>query len=194
MIHVDATIVHFDPDGSVVFKLTPMTINSITTYHRTVHCAKMVVMSDAYQEMAVLRSEFASAMQSFVYRTDYTVLEGMYEDGSGELLEGRSEQVKQRILDLFKTLPALPTPSPSPSSRLAWPLSSWSHVSQMSSKSTMSSYAVESSSVCSLSPRSDLGSLGSFDCQWPSSPDTSASYTCSPADTTLYEVVYPEIM
>ena len=48
------------------------------------------------------------AANKFVFRTGVRALEGLEEDGAGELLEGRSEEVRNQIMNLF--LPLLPPP------------------------------------------------------------------------------------
>ena len=48
------------------------------------------------------------AANRFVFRTGVRALEGLEEDGAGELLDGRSEEVKNQVMNLF--LPLLPPP------------------------------------------------------------------------------------
>jgi hypothetical protein len=55
-----------------------------------------------------MQDEFVQAANRFVFRAGARALEGLEEDGAGELLEGRSEDVKSQIMNLF--LPLLPPP------------------------------------------------------------------------------------
>ena len=55
-----------------------------------------------------LHEEFIQAINKFVYRTHASALEGLEEEGAGELLCGKSEEVKSNIMNLF--LPLLPPP------------------------------------------------------------------------------------
>src|SRR5207247_2387085 len=55
-----------------------------------------------------LHEDFIQAINRFVYQTHVTALEGLEEDGAGELLCGKSDEVKGNILGLMK--PLLPPP------------------------------------------------------------------------------------
>lgn len=55
-----------------------------------------------------LKKRFAEDANKFVYRTNVKALEGLEEDGTGELLCGRSDEVKNAIMGMF--LPLLPPP------------------------------------------------------------------------------------
>jgi len=59
-------------------------------------------------QLKKLQEEFVQAANRFVFRTSATALEGLEEDGAGELLGGRSEDVKAAIMGLF--VPLLPPP------------------------------------------------------------------------------------
>ena len=58
--------------------------------------------------MKKLQDGFVQAVNRYVFRTGVKALEGLEEDGAGELLEGRGEDVKSAIMGLF--LPLLPPP------------------------------------------------------------------------------------
>lgn len=47
-------------------------------------------------------SDFLQAANKFVHRTNFIALEGLNEDGSGELIAGASEEVKNAIIRLFQ--------------------------------------------------------------------------------------------
>ncbi|OAF60684.1 hypothetical protein VC83_03589 [Pseudogymnoascus destructans] len=55
-----------------------------------------------------LHEKFIQAINKFVYRTNTTALVGLEEEGAGELLRGKSEEVKINIMSLFH--PLLPPP------------------------------------------------------------------------------------
>jgi hypothetical protein len=114
LIHVEAYIVHVDMvlRNEVAFKLTPDTIETLIEYHKEVHCldiaASTYEWSEKEQQVKKMHEDFIQAINKFVYRTHVTALEGLEEDGAGELLCGKSEEVKNNIMGLF--LPLLPPP------------------------------------------------------------------------------------
>ncbi|AEO57767.1 hypothetical protein MYCTH_2304338 [Thermothelomyces thermophilus ATCC 42464] len=113
-LHLEAYIVHVDMvlRNEVAYKLTPETIDSLIEYHKDVYCvdakANTYDWSEKEQQCKKLHEEFVQAVNKFVYRTHASALEGLEEDGAGELLGGRSEEVKNIILGLLK--PLLPPP------------------------------------------------------------------------------------
>lgn len=114
ILHVEAYIVHVDMvlRNEVAFKLTPDSIESLIEYHKDIHCvdisANTYSWSEKEMQVKKLHEEFIQAINKFVYRTHVTALEGLEEDGAGELLCGKSEEVKNNITALF--LPLLPPP------------------------------------------------------------------------------------
>jgi hypothetical protein len=114
LIHIEAYIVHVDMvlRNEVAFKLTPDSIESLIEYHKEIHCvdisANTYNWSEKELQVKKLHEEFIQAINKFVYRTHVTALEGLEEDGAGELLCGKSEEVKNNLLGLF--LPLLPPP------------------------------------------------------------------------------------
>ncbi len=114
LITVEAYIVHVDMvlRNEVAFKLTPDTIEALIEYHRDIHCvdtkANTYDWSDKEQQCKKLHNDFIQAINKYVYRTHVTALEGLEEDGAGELLCGKSDEVKANILGMFK--PLLPPP------------------------------------------------------------------------------------
>ncbi|KAI9740696.1 MAG: hypothetical protein M1818_004660 [Claussenomyces sp. TS43310] len=114
LLHIEAYIVHVDLvlRNEVAFKLTPDTIESLIEYHKDVHCVDISASTYSWSEKEVqvkkLHEEFIQAINKFVYRTHATALEGLEEDGAGELLCGKSEEVQSNINALF--LPLLPPP------------------------------------------------------------------------------------
>ena len=113
-LHVEAYIVHVDMvlRNEVAFKLTPDSIESLIEHHKDVHCidisANTYNWSEKEQQVKKLHEEFIQSINKFVYRTHVSALEGLEEDGAGELLCGKSEEVKNNIMNLF--LPLLPPP------------------------------------------------------------------------------------
>jgi hypothetical protein len=114
VIHVEAYIVHVDMvlRNEVAFKLTPDSIEALIEYHKDIHCVDIAASTHNWSEKEVqvkkIHNEFIQAINKFVYRTHATALEGLEEDGAGELLCGKSEEVKNNIMGLF--LPLLPPP------------------------------------------------------------------------------------
>ena len=114
LIHIEAYIVHVDMvlRNEVAFKLTPDSIESLIEYHQDVHCVDIAANTYNWSEKEVqvkkLHEEFIQAINKFVFGTHVSALEGLEEDGMGELLCGKSEEVKNSILGLF--LPLLPPP------------------------------------------------------------------------------------
>lgn len=114
LIHVEAYVVHVDMvlRNEVAYKLTPDSIEALIEYHKDVHCVD--ISADTYswseKELQVkkLHEEFIQAINKFVYRTHVSALEGLEEEGAGELLNGKSEEVKTNIMGLFH--PLLPPP------------------------------------------------------------------------------------
>ena len=114
LIHVDAYCVHVDmvSQNEVAFKLTTDTIESLVEYHKEVFSVDTAANTWDWPEKEVqlkkLQEEFVQNVNKFVYRTNALALEGLEEDGAGELLTGRSEEVRTQILGLM--VPLLPPP------------------------------------------------------------------------------------
>ena len=114
LLHVEAYIVHVDMvlRNEVAYKLTPESIESLIEHHKDVHCVDVAARTHQWaekeQHVKKLHEEFVQAINKFVYRTHVSALEGLEEDGVGELLCGKSEEVKNALLGLF--LPLLPPP------------------------------------------------------------------------------------
>ena len=114
VIYIEAYVVHVDmvSQNEVAFKLTPETIESLVEYHKEVHSVDTAASTWNWSEKEVqlkkLQEDFVQAANKFVYRTNAMALEGLEEDGAGELLCGRSDEVKASIMGLF--LPLLPPP------------------------------------------------------------------------------------
>ena len=114
LIHIEAYVVHVDmvSQHEVAFKLTPETIDALVEYHKDIYSVDVSASTWNWAEKEVqlkkLQDEFVQAVNRYVFRTGVRALEGLEEEGAGELLEGRSEDVKNAIMGLF--LPLLPPP------------------------------------------------------------------------------------
>jgi len=114
LIHIEAYVVHVDmvSQNEVAFKLTPETIESLVEYHKDIYSVDTAASTWNWSEKEIqlkkLQDDFVQAANRFVYRTNAIALEGLEEDGAGELLCGRSDEVKNAIMGLF--LPLLPPP------------------------------------------------------------------------------------
>ncbi|KAF1816449.1 hypothetical protein P152DRAFT_470471 [Eremomyces bilateralis CBS 781.70] len=114
LLHVDAYVVHVDmvSQHEVAFKLTPESIDALIEYHKDIYSVDVSANTWQWPEKEVqlkkLQEEFVQAVNKYVFRTGVRALEGLEEEGAGELLDGRSEDVKNGIMGLF--LPLLPPP------------------------------------------------------------------------------------
>lgn len=114
LLHVEAYIVHVDMvlRNEVAFKLTTDSIDALVEYHKDIHCVNTKAgtydWSEKEQQCKKLHEDFVQTINKFVYRTHVTALEGLEEDGAGELLCGKSDEVKNSIMGLMK--PLLPPP------------------------------------------------------------------------------------
>lgn len=127
LVHIEAYIVHVDMvlRNEVAFKLTPDTIAALIAQHKDVHCVDMTRDAASWPEkdatILKMHDDFIQAVNKYVFRTHVSVLEGLEEDGVGEFLAAKSEEVKANLMLLFHPLPT-PRPatvlqsSPSPSS------------------------------------------------------------------------------
>jgi hypothetical protein len=114
LIHIEAYIVHVDmvSQHEVAFKLTPETIESLIEYHKDIYSVDVAASTwnwaEKEMQLKKLQDEFVQAVNRYVFRTGVHALEGLEEEGAGELLEGRGEDVKGAIMGLFH--PLLPPP------------------------------------------------------------------------------------
>ncbi|KAK1975293.1 hypothetical protein LZ30DRAFT_605967 [Colletotrichum cereale] len=113
IIHIEAYIICVDMvlQNEVVFKLTTESIDAIVEYHQKVHCVdnrtKTYEWPEKEQQSKKLHQNFVQAINNFEYRTNVSALEGLENDGAGELLGNESEEVKEIIMGLMKPLPPL---------------------------------------------------------------------------------------
>ncbi|KAK0285082.1 hypothetical protein LTR35_005284 [Friedmanniomyces endolithicus] len=114
MLHLEAYVVHIDmvSQHEVAFKLTAETIEALVDYHKDIYSvdisADMFSWPEKEGQVKKMQEEFVQAVNRFVFRTGIRALEGLEEDGAGELLDGRSVDVKTAIMNMF--LPLLPPP------------------------------------------------------------------------------------
>ena len=114
LIHIEAYVVHVDmvSQNEIAYKLTQETIDALIEYHNDIYSADVAASTWDWSEKDVelkrLQEDFVQAVNRFVYRTHVRALEGLEDDGAGELLQGRSDQVKTAINNLFQ--PLLPPP------------------------------------------------------------------------------------
>lgn len=114
LIHIEAYVVHVDmvSQYEVAFKLTPETIEALVEYHKDIYSIDTSASTWSWAEkeaqLKKLQEEFVQAVNRYVFRTNVRALEGLEEDGAGELLDGRSEDVRNAIMGLFH--PLVPPP------------------------------------------------------------------------------------
>ncbi|KAK4119940.1 hypothetical protein N657DRAFT_649718 [Parathielavia appendiculata] len=94
MIHIEAYIVSIN--SKVTFKLTGKTIDTLIEYYKSIR-----PFEGQQPECHELHEDFIQAIKKLVFLADLSVLEGLDVDGTGELLDGRSEQVKNFIVGLL---------------------------------------------------------------------------------------------
>ncbi len=141
LLHIEAYVVHVDmvSQHEVAFKLTPETIEALVDYHKDIYSADVSASTWAWAEkeaqLKKLQEEFVQAINRYVFRTGVRALEGLEEEGAGELLDGKSEEVKNAIMGLFH--PLLPPPPrivdvvrPAPTLPSSPPNNSWWHSPQ----------------------------------------------------------------
>lgn len=115
LVHIEAYIVHVDMvlRNEVAFKLTPDSIEALIEHHKDIYCvdakASTYDWSEKEQQAKKLHEAFVQAINKYVYRTHVSALEGLEEEGAGELLCGKSEEVKNSITGLLNK-PLLPPP------------------------------------------------------------------------------------
>ncbi|KAF3930758.1 hypothetical protein ABW19_dt0210637 [Dactylella cylindrospora] len=113
-IHLQAYVVSIDMVQSheIAFKLTKESIKALVDYHKDVYMVDQVANTWHWTEkdaaVKKLHEEFVQAINKYVFRTDKIALEGIEDDGAGELLCGQSEEVRNAISECF--LPLLPPP------------------------------------------------------------------------------------
>lgn len=190
MIHIEAYVVHVDmvSQNEVAFKLTPETIETLVDFHKDIFSVDAAAStwdwSDKDAQLQKLQDEFVQAANKFVYRTSAQALEGLEEDGAGELLCGRSEEAKAMIISLF--VPLLPPLPKVVDVSITMPITttgseSWWH----------SPAPVESWKILSSSPTTPSARESHFN-PWAITPfqsptlSYSAPYTTSPYTPTAY--------
>jgi len=117
MLHVEAYAVHvyMVSQNEAIFKLTQDTIDSLVEHHKEIFsldtAAKTWNWPDKDTQLKKLQEDFVQTANKFVYRTSALALEGLEEDGAGELLCGKSDEVRQQISNLFiHLMPPPPKP------------------------------------------------------------------------------------
>ncbi|KAL6353670.1 hypothetical protein LRP88_12983 [Fusarium phalaenopsidis] len=89
----------------VAYKLTKDTIDALAKHHKKVYCvnvANTCDWPDRKQWCKKLHEYFIQEINKIVFRTHVSALEGLEEGGTGELINGKSEEVKGKILSLIK--------------------------------------------------------------------------------------------
>lgn len=115
LIHIEAYVVYIDVvfRNEVAFKLTPETIETLVEFHKDVYSVDLAATAGCWpgkeKRLKRLHDEFVEAANKFICLTNALALQALEEDGSGELICGRSEKAKAAILSLFN--PVLLPPS-----------------------------------------------------------------------------------
>ncbi|KAI5294034.1 hypothetical protein KEM52_004821 [Ascosphaera acerosa] len=138
ILHIEAYVVHIDTVSSpqeMTFKLTQKTIDALIDFWSTHGFVSLHADDDAagteWSAQGFVaqddKDEFAAHVNRFVFRTDIHALEGMGEEGDGELLEGRAEKARRAIEALFlKPQPAIKPSQPLAQSESASAEVDWS--------------------------------------------------------------------
>lgn len=116
MLHIEAYIVCVDMvlRNEVIFKLTTNTIKILIKYHKEIHCPDVKASTAEYtgkdQQLEQLHDDYIQDINKFVYPAPASALEGLEEEGTGELLCGLSAEVKTILKRMLK--PLVPPPAP----------------------------------------------------------------------------------
>ncbi|KAJ3454883.1 hypothetical protein MRS44_013483 [Fusarium solani] len=107
IIHIEGYVVCVDMvlRNEVIYKLTKDTINTLIEHHKEVCCvavANTCDRSDGEQWCKKLHEKFVQAINKFVFRTHVSALEGLEEGGTGEFINGKSDEMKREILSRMK--------------------------------------------------------------------------------------------
>ncbi|KAK6531303.1 hypothetical protein TWF281_008116 [Arthrobotrys megalospora] len=109
-IHLQAYVVSIDmvQNHQIAFKLTKESIKSLVDYHKDVYMVDQVANTWHWTEkdaaVKKMHEEFVQKVNKYVFQTDKIALEGIEDDGAGELLCGQSEEVRNAISECFETL------------------------------------------------------------------------------------------
>jgi 2-iminoacetate synthase ThiH len=87
--------------NEVTFKLIPESIESLIKYYRDIYYTNLADIYINQLEIKKLYKEFIKAINKFVYYTYESALEELKEDGSGELLNKKSKEIKTNIFSLL---------------------------------------------------------------------------------------------
>ena len=168
LMHVEAYIVHVDMvlRNEVAFKLTTDSIEALVDYHKDIFCVDAKANSADWPEKEkqckILHEEFVQAINKFVFRAHVSALEGLEDGGTGELLCGKSEEVKNAIETMMKPLPPPPpkiiepmrhAPPLLPSSPVSAPL--WSQPTPATSLPAVEAWRILPSSPAVTSTSAD---------------------------------------
>ncbi|KAF3200446.1 hypothetical protein TWF191_003729 [Orbilia oligospora] len=119
-IHLQAYVVSIDmvQNHQIAFKLTKESIKSLVDYHKDVYMVDQVANTWHWAEkdaaVKKMHEEFVQKVNKYVFQTDKIALEGIEDDGAGELLCGQSEEVRNAISECFETLMPPPPKVPEP--------------------------------------------------------------------------------
>ncbi|KAL4810705.1 hypothetical protein BDV18DRAFT_657 [Aspergillus unguis] len=203
MIHIEAYVVHVDmvSQNEVAFKLTPETIEALVEHHKDVYSVDAAAntwdWAEKDNQLKKLQEEFVQAANKFVYRTSAQALEGLEEDGAGELLGGRGEDAKgaisalfvpllpppPRVVDVLRSTPLLPSSTgpetwwhdPMQQQPVSMPMDSWKVLPSSPAPTT----------TADMNPSMWAGVSDMSMVSAPSTPAYSQAYTTSPYNATL---------
>lgn len=206
LINVQAYVVHIDmvSEQEVSFKLLPETIDALIAYHKEIYCVDIAAntwdWSGKEAQVKKLQDDFVAAANRYVFRSSVKALEGLEDDGAGELLEGRSGEVKNALLGLF--LPLLPPPPrvpeivyPSatiyiPQERHWWPVTQ----NEYYQPSALDSWQVIGSMAHGAPTSSPDGFYETSPIDWLSPPQLDDAYLPSPTPSYDRSLLCPELM
>ncbi|RSL42967.1 hypothetical protein CEP54_015289 [Fusarium duplospermum] len=109
LVHIEGYVVHIDMvlRNEVAYKLTKDTIDTLIEHHEEVSCVDAANTTygwpDGEHWCKKLHEDFIQAINEFVFLAHASALEGLEEGGTGELLNGRSNEVKEKITSLMKS-------------------------------------------------------------------------------------------
>ncbi|RSL80045.1 hypothetical protein BHE90_016703 [Fusarium euwallaceae] len=109
ILHIEGYVVHIDMvlRNEVAYKLTKDTINTLIEHHKEVYCVGAANTTYSWPDgehwCKKLHEDFVQAINEFVFFAHVSTLEGLEEGGTGELLKGGSNEVKEKITSLMKS-------------------------------------------------------------------------------------------
>ncbi|KZZ87223.1 hypothetical protein AAP_05862 [Ascosphaera apis ARSEF 7405] len=215
MLHMNAYVVHIDTVSSrqeIAFKLTQDTIDSLVEYYKQFgHLAfeeflseqmdgeeerenqnkrqkKQQQQHDCLPRVPTCEEDFVQDVNRFVFRTDIHAIEGIAEEGDGELLEGRAEKAMKAVKALFSR-EEVPMPIAAP----AMPMSMSMSVASQQQQQFQPNFLLADPNDFGLSNDINYAMYGANDNFWDMAPMSSMA-TTETATTAVVEPTFASVV